>query len=153
MPPENVHPIPTKIEPPEKAASSYEQHLREFFHSSEEDINSPTFDVILLGVGSDGHTASIFPGSPLLREKERWVSTVIAPSYALIPERITLTFPIINKANYAFFLVSGIKKKKIVRSILYNLNTAIKLYPAAMVHPRIKSVWFVDLKAANTIKK
>lgn len=150
-PTENIHPIPTEIEPPEKAAASYEQYLRKFFHSSVEDVTTPTFDLILLGVGDDGHTASLFPNASVLKERERWVTLVDAPPTAKISHRITLTFSVINRANYAFFLVSGDKKKMVVRSILNNFEAASEFYPAAMVHPKIKNVWFVDSEATGTI--
>lgn len=153
IPPENIHPIPTEIEPLEKAAALYEQYLRKFFHSSEEDVTTSIFDLILLGVGDDGHTASLFPNDSILKERKRWVTVVNAPHTAKISHRITLTFSIVNRANYAFFLVSGDKKKMVVRSILNDFKVASKLYPAAMVHPRIMSVWFIDSEAAGTSKK
>jgi 6-phosphogluconolactonase len=146
IPPQNVHRIPTETESPEKAATTYEELLREFFP----DEATHTFDLMLLGMGEDGHTASLFPCPPLLEEKERWVSVVTAPSATRSRIRITLTLPVINKASSIFFLVSGARKMIVVKSILKDYEAASKLYPAAMVHPIDRLVWFVaDYGAAN----
>ncbi len=110
IPLENVHRIPTEIEPLEKAAASYEDELRKILLDSGENAISHSFDLILLGVGEDGHTASLFPGDLALKEKKRWVLPVYAPSSYSIRPRITLTLPLINNSNNIFFLVSGAKR-------------------------------------------
>lgn len=146
IPSQNVHRILTETESPEKAAATYEELLREFFP----DEATHTFDLTLLGMGEDGHTASLFPNTPVLEERERWVSVVTASPTARSHTRITLTLPVINKANSVFFLVSGVRKMVVVKSILKDYEAASRLYPAAMVHPAGRLVWFVaDSKAAN----
>jgi len=150
LPPQNIHRIPVEIEAPERAAESYEKTLREFFKDSEAQV-SPTFDVILLGMGNDGHTASLFPGSPELKERNRWVAAVNAPSFLLPQNRITLTFPLINRSRAIFFLVSGAEKSRVLKSILEEPDKARKLYPAAMVQAREELVWYLDEEAFNSI--
>ncbi|MFQ5820673.1 MAG: 6-phosphogluconolactonase, partial [Candidatus Heimdallarchaeota archaeon] len=135
----NVHRIPTEIKPPEKAAQAYEIQLREYFSTT----TSYTFDLILLGIGEDGHTASLFPKSPILQENKRWVVAVSAPPLILPNTRITLTLPIINKAKSIFFLVAGSKKIGVVKSILNDYKKAAKYYPAAMVQPKHRLIWFI----------
>lgn len=149
IPSQNVHRIQTKAETPDKAASSYERVLREFFHSAQADESIPTFDLTLLGVGNDGHTASLFPGDPVLEERDRWVAAVDASPEAHPRERITLTLPVINRSRNVFFIASGSKKRKVVKSIIENKADAIELYPAAMVRPIEKTVWFVDAEVVN----
>lgn len=111
IPPENIHPIPTDLPQPEDAARAYEATLRTQFPGV-----WPTFDLMLLGLGADGHTASLFPGSPALKEPERWAVAVQAP--AAPPERLTVTMPVINHARQVYFLVSGIEKTKALRCAL-----------------------------------
>jgi len=150
LPPQNIHCINTGLENPGKAADTYEEILREFFRDSEAE-DFPTFDVILLGMGKDGHTASLFPGSPVLDEKNRWVVAVQAPSSFSPKNRITLTLPVINKSISVFFLVSGSEKASVLKSILEEPDTAGKLYPAAMVKARRKLIWYVDEVAFKNI--
>jgi len=142
LPSQNIHRIPAEINPPEKAAGNYERMIREFFKPEEED--SFLFDAMILGVGEDGHTASLFPGSSALAEKSRWVLAVNAPPSFSPQKRITLTFPLINRSRSILFLVSGDKKRKVVREILKNPETARRLYPAAMIHPLGSVAWYID---------
>lgn len=147
LPSPNIHRIPAEINPPEKAAGNYERMIREFFKSEEED--SFLFDAMILGVGEDGHTASLFPGSSALVKKSHWVLAVNAPSSFSPQKRITLTLPLINLSRSIFFLVSGAKKKKVVREILRNPETARRLYPAAMIHPLGSVAWYIDREILN----
>ncbi|RMG55048.1 MAG: 6-phosphogluconolactonase [Acidobacteria bacterium] len=140
LPEENVHPMPTHISPPEEAARAYEQTLRSFFGDA-----GPTFDLVLLGVGADGHTASLFPGSPALRERARWVVVTEAPVEPR--RRLSLTLPAINAADQVMFLVSGEEKRPVMRALLDEPQRARTLYPAAMVRPRGSVAWFVDRAA------
>ncbi len=147
LPSPNIHRIPAEINPPEKAAGNYERMIREFFKSEEED--SFLFDAMILGVGEDGHTASLFPGSSALVKKSQWVLAVNAPSSFSPQKRITLTLPLINLSRSIFFLVSGAKKRKVVREILKNPETARRLYPAAMIHPLGSVAWYIDREILN----
>ncbi|GAG00726.1 unnamed protein product, partial [marine sediment metagenome] len=125
LPSQNIHRIPAEINPPEKAAGNYERMIREFFKPEEE--GSFLFDAMILGVGEDGHMASLFPESSALAEKSHWVLAVNAPSSFSPQKRITLTLPLINLSRSIFFLVSGAKKRKVVREILRNPETARRL--------------------------
>jgi len=159
VPSENVHPIPTEISPPEQAAEAYEKHLREFFGSSVEGDNRratagessrfPLFDLIMLGIGEDGHTASLFPGDKALKEKTRWVAAVNKPRGSPAVPRVTLTLPVINRAKCVLFLVSGTEKRDVVQSIIKDPETARRLYPAAMVQPKGRTLWMLDEGAAG----
>lgn len=146
MPADNVHPIPTENLPPEEAALAYEEVLRNFFKTSSLGVKSTqTFDLILLGVGEDGHTASLFPGNPALQERARWVIPIVAPHSITIEKRITLTFSAINNSRSAIFLVSGEEKRGVVHSIIQN-SVCSKNYPAALIHPQEKRIWYIAEK-------
>ncbi len=147
VPRRNIHRIPAELKPPQRAARAYERTLQRFFEGSPLKNKVRTFDVILLGVGPDGHTASLFPDSPALKEKSRWTSAVEAPPSIQPPQRITLTLPVINGSDRAFFLAAGEKKREIMAAIFRNLRSSGRLYPAAMVSPRREAVWFVDRAA------
>ncbi len=143
IPLQNVHHIQTEKETPEKAAESYERTLVEFFRVSE-GMPDATFDLMLLGIGTDGHTASLFPGSPALSEKGRWVVSTDAPPSVFPKKRITLTLPLINRGRKVFFLAYGEEKKNVIRAILEKPEKARKIYPAAMVRARERLLWYVD---------
>jgi 6-phosphogluconolactonase len=145
IPHKNIHRVPTETESPEEAARSYEQTLKEFFNPSEEK-SSPGFDVMLLGVGIDGHTASLFPGSRALTEKSRWVVSVEAPPSVFPKERITLTLPLINSSREVLFFAFGEEKKNVLRAIFEEPEKAKKVYPAAMVKARERILWYVEKK-------
>ncbi len=147
LPTQNVHRIPTEIEPPERAAEEYELILREFFIASDGDESDGTFDVVLLGIGKDGHTASIFPGSEALDERERWVLPALSPPDFSPQRRITLTVAVLNSARKAFYIVSGVGKRQVLRSILDEPVKSEQLFPAARIHPRENLLWYVDMEA------
>ncbi|TEU05453.1 MAG: 6-phosphogluconolactonase, partial [Candidatus Aminicenantes bacterium] len=113
IPRQNIHRIPTETETPEEAARSYEKTLKEFFNPPD-NKSIPAFDAILLGVGTDGHTASLFPGSRVLGEKSRWVVSVEAPPSVFPKKRITLTLPLINNSREVFFFAFGDEKKNVL---------------------------------------
>jgi 6-phosphogluconolactonase len=119
--------------------------LREFFNNPEDKVSS-AFDVILLGAGPDGHTASLFPQSPALEEKNRWVAAVDAPPSFSTGQRITMTFPLMNRSRAAIFLVSGAEKSPVVEMILEEPDRARKIYPAARIQPTEKLLWYVGKK-------
>ena len=145
IPSRNVHRIPTESDSPQKIAKNYEEELRRFFQStyqSEYDSYFPSFDVILLGLGEDGHTASLFPGDAVLEERERWVAAVDGTSGSPAVPRITLTFPVINQSRCAVFLASGQDKREVFQEIVTCRETAS--YPAARVKPSGRLLWFID---------
>ena len=157
VPSRNVHRIPSEIQPPERAADVYEKILREFFgpsvqndtHSNASDAGEsfPFFDLILLGLGKDGHTASLFPGDRALEERKRWVKAVLTPHGSPPVPRTTLTLPVINRAGCTLFMVSGSGKREVLRSILKAPNSAAPHYPAARVNPEGRLVWLIDEEA------
>jgi len=131
----------------EAAAAEYAKRLAEV--CTERRHGVPRLDLVLLGVGVDGHTASLFPGSPVVRETFRSVAAVHAAA-AAIPERLTLTFPVINAAARVFVLVSGPEKAKVVKAVL--LEKA--LLPAGMVGPTDGELrWFLDASAAGLLPR
>lgn len=127
------------------AAAAYEEELHGFFAGS----SKPVFDLVILGAGVDGHTASLFPGSALLGERTR----IVVPVYRERPDvdRVSLTLPVLNRAANVLFLVSGTGKAEIVCEILKAGNQ--KKYPAGLVQPVDGTLsWFIDAAAASKIK-
>ena len=142
VPPEQVHPIDCEGSPNDSAAR-YEQCLRQFFGPT------PRFDLILLGLGENGHTASLLPGSPVLAERVRWVADVQPGSQPL--QRITLTAPVINHARTVLFLVSGADKASTLRAVHEGARDPDRL-PAQLVQPLDgELLWFVDEPAAAQV--
>jgi 6-phosphogluconolactonase len=149
---ENVHPINTKAESGMTTAKEYAEDLRHFFQmrSTSDSFlqvklatdSPPSFDLLLLGLGRDGHTASLFPGDPALEEEKHWTAWVPNPGQPPPHPRVTLTLPIINQAAEVLFLVSGSEKKAIVEDILHGSPVAEKRYPAARVGAKNHTYWF-----------
>ncbi len=139
----NVHPIPTQLKSPEASARAYEKNLRTFF-----DMKNifPVFDLILLGMGEDGHTASLFPDDTALEEQNQWV----VPARVKSSEpRITLTFPVLNAAKNILFLITGENKRNVLRSILSREDHAFR-YPAARIQPSSGNlIWMLDQAASG----
>jgi len=136
----NIHPMPTDRPDPEQAARAYESNLKDYFAT-----RGPRFDLILLGLGEEGHTASLFPGSPALEEPERWVVAVHAPAEP--PIRLSLTLPVLNRAECVFFLVAGAKKAPALQQALFPAEVPS---PAARVRPlNGQVVWWADPAAAE----
>jgi 6-phosphogluconolactonase len=142
IPATNVHPVPTNFAKPQQAASAYEAELRKYFGSA-----PPAFDAQLLGIGGEGHTASLFPGSPALEEKQRWVAAVRAPADP--PDRLTLTPVVLNCGRHTFFLVAGENKRKILAAIRSEPDSKPSEYPAARIRPPGPVFWFLDQAAAG----
>ncbi|HLX13396.1 MAG TPA: 6-phosphogluconolactonase [Bacteroidota bacterium] len=143
IPPSNVHRIKGELNP-EIAASEYERELKPLFS-----IFNGRCDLIVLGVGADGHTASLFPGSEVLHEHERTAGAVFVPN--LNSWRVTLTLPVINRSQAALFLVAGEEKAAIVGKIFANTH-ATEDMPATMVSPETGTVkWMLDAKAASKL--
>lgn len=141
LPAENVHRIPGEF-PPSQAAERYESELRAFFGEK------PAFDLVFLGMGEDGHTASLFPGSPALAESVRWAMEVehTAPPPPLV-SRVTLTFGVLNAARRVVFLVSGASKAGMFAQAWRGGNT-----PAGRIRPQNgELLWLVDQAAASAL--
>ena len=138
----NIHPIPTESVSPESAASSYERELKSFYGGEHLDPARPLFDVTLLGLGPDGHTASLFPGTAVLAERDRWVAAVVGTKSEA---RITLTYPALESSRRAAFLVAGKEK----RAIFDQLRRGNADLPAARLRPTGSLYLFGDLAAAG----
>jgi len=145
IPPGNIHRMIGEREPAE-AAAAYETELRKFFAVKRGDC--PCFDLIFLGLGEDGHTASLFPGTPAPDETKRWVTAVYVEK--LQSYRLTLTLPLINAATNVTFLVSGASKAPIVGRIM-RAPGADDL-PAARVRPANGApTWMITQEAATSL--
>lgn len=143
LPDANIHRIKGE-EGPVAAAQSYEEDLRIFFGGP----GVPVFDLIMLGVGEDGHTASLFPGSPSLQETVR----LAVPVYLERPkrDRVTLTLPVLKHAAHVLFLASGRAKADVVSGVLDGNN--VRRYPAGLVRPVNGEVtWLIDREAAEKL--
>lgn len=141
VPPENIHPIPTDGKP-EDAARRYERILQEAYGAPTLNPSRPLFDIVLLGMGPDGHTASLLPGDKLLDERERWVAAV---AHGRPEVRITLTYPAIESSRHIAFLVEGRAKAAMLGSI----RAGGSQVPAARVRPVGELIWFADRTAAG----
>jgi 6-phosphogluconolactonase len=113
-PDRNVFPIPTDAGSPQEAARRYERMLRGLFPGAA----FPAFDLVLLGLGADGHTASLFPGGPECEERSRWCLASFAPAGTAVRERVTLTLPVLNAARCVAFLVTGEDKRNALSALL-----------------------------------
>ncbi|MFC1508820.1 6-phosphogluconolactonase [Candidatus Omnitrophota bacterium] len=139
----NIFRMTGETRPEEQAAIDYERSIRDFDKSKGvRNMEFPSFDLILLGVGNDGHTASLFPGNEVLQEQKRWVSTVTAPPDMPVRKRLTLTVPVINNASGILFLVSGAGKHDIVEAVFYS-PTAGTQYPAAQIAAKNDTLWLI----------
>ncbi|MFP4257566.1 MAG: 6-phosphogluconolactonase [Desulfovermiculus sp.] len=143
-----IHEIDDTLAPRE-AARAYQIEIKETLQPPNGQL--PRFDLILLGMGQDGHTASLFPGHEVLQEKQKWVAPVLdAPKPP--PERITLTLPVINYAREVIFVVTGTEKAPALRAILYEQDHGQNL-PAALVDPTHGHLqWLVDEAASHQLK-
>jgi 6-phosphogluconolactonase len=141
-PRENIHPIPTDTASPDKSAERYERELKSFYGAQRLDPMRPLFDVVLLGVGPDGHTASLFPNDPALQETDRWVVGVPKANAAPFVPRVTLTLPALASCREMLFEVSGAGKAAILTRVLNGENL-----PAVRARSGGETVWLVD-KAA-----
>lgn len=143
IPPANIHPIRCGVSP-QHTALEYEQDLKQFFSTQ-----NPNFHLILLGLGSNGHVASLFPHTPVLNEKDRWVSEVYVEELGM--HRVTFTAPFINKASQVVFLVSGADKAQVLEDVLEGPYQPSEL-PAQLIRPAGKHpIWLVDKAASHKL--
>jgi 6-phosphogluconolactonase len=142
-PRQNVHPIATDAADPDKAAKLYEEDLKKFYGAGRLDPARPLFDLVLMGLGGDGHTASLFPHSPALNEKERWVIGVAKAGMEPYVPRVTLTFPALASSREMLFLVDGADKRAILSRVLSGEDL-----PAHRAYCDGELVWLIDRAAA-----
>ena len=144
-PASNIHPIPTSTADPadpDRSAALYEQELKSFYGADELDPARPLFDLVLMGVGPDGHTASLFPGYPTIDETDRWVTGVPRANVEPFVPRVTLTLPALASCREMLFEVAGTGKRAILTRVLAGENL-----PANRAQSNGETVWLVDRAA------
>jgi 6-phosphogluconolactonase len=141
-PSDNIHAVPTEGLNADDAAMAYQEELIRFYGAATLDPARPLLDVNLLGLGPDGHTASLFPGTAALDERDRWV---VAVSGAKEEDRITLTYKALNSSRRAAFLVEGAGKREMLRRLLAGDETI----PAGCIAPVGELIVFADAAAAG----
>jgi 6-phosphogluconolactonase len=145
VPETNIHPVQTNVPSASDAAALYEKEIVNFFAPLTDGM--PVFDCILLGIGEDGHTASLFPGNRVLREQDRFAVPVDDTTHT--HPRITLSLPVLNHAENIIFLVSGKRKAPTVRKIVRKENPSL---PASMIQPAHNNLFFfLDRDAASLL--
>lgn len=142
IPSERIHPMPVDGAP-DDAAMRYEALLKRTYGADRFDPARTLFHIMLLGLGSDGHTASLIPGQPVLEERRRWVAAVTGGRSEV---RITLTYPAIESSRTIAFLAVGREKAAAVRAV----RAADRNFPAARIETSGEVIWFVDRAAAGT---
>ena len=143
IPSENIHRIQGELKDHHQAATLYQEALSESLDRNEQGI--PIFDLVLLGIGTDGHIASLFPGTPLLSETKKYVGAVYVPK--LHTWRLSITYPVINNAKNIFILAAGEDKQSILKNVLSNGHQE-PIYPVQRIQPRGQLTWYLDKKAA-----
>jgi 6-phosphogluconolactonase len=141
-PADNIHPIPTDLAGPDRSARQYESELKSYYGASVLNPARPLFDLVLMGVGPDGHTASLFPGYPAIEETERWVVGVPEAHVEPLVPRVTLTVPALGSCREMLFEVAGADKRAILTRVLEGENL-----PAGRACSIGETLWLVD-KAA-----
>jgi 6-phosphogluconolactonase len=149
IPIKNIFPIPVEVQDVHVAAKEYGETIKSFFHGTN---SMPVFDLIWLGLGDDGHTASLFPHNPSLAVTDEWI---VGSKPGVLPppvDRITFTLPLINAALEVSFLVAGEKKARIVGQVIEGAHS-IEDYPAVGVNPTAgKLTWMLDRAAASLLR-
>lgn len=141
-PAQNIHPIPTETGNPDASADAYERELKSFYGAAHLDPARPLFDLVLMGVGPDGHTASLFPGYPALAETGRWVVGVPRANVEPFVPRVTLTLPALASCAEMLFQIAGSGKRAILTRLLANENL-----PADRARSAGETVWLADRAA------
>lgn len=151
-PRENMFPVPTQLASATAAAAAYASTINTVFGTRDAG-EPPQFDLVLLGLGADGHVAALFPGADSLSVTDRWV---VASRPGILPpqvDRITMTFPVFNAARTVLFLVTGAAKAAIVHDVLEG-NRSRDECPAAGIAPENGALyWFVDEAAASRLRR
>jgi 6-phosphogluconolactonase len=138
----NIHPIPTDTADPDQAARRYASELQSFYGATALESARPLFDMVLMGVGPDGHTASLFPGYPAVEETGRWVVGVPQAHVAPFVPRVSLTLPALNSCREMLFELSGPDKRAILTRVLAGENL-----PANRAHSAGETIWLADRAA------
>ncbi|MEQ1829107.1 MAG: 6-phosphogluconolactonase [Pirellula sp.] len=149
----SVYPVGIKVKSPERAAAEYETQLREVLgaEKGERDEDFPAIDIVLLGLGDDAHTASLFPETDALKETRRLYVANFVPKFSAY--RLTLTAPVINAARNVAFLVCGVSKRPAVDVVLHGPRHPDE-YPAQLIEPKLGRLWwFLDTAAASEVLK
>jgi 6-phosphogluconolactonase len=147
VPPQNVHRIKTEDPDAGRAATEYARELRDFFGGG--DVTLPRLDLVLLGMGADGHTASLFPGSAALHEEKSWVAANWVEKFRTY--RVTMTPPLLNNATCVVFLVQGEEKAESLRAVLYG-ERQTEMYPSQLIQPvHGECHWLIDRTAAKLL--
>jgi 6-phosphogluconolactonase len=142
-PDQNIHQIETAATDPDGAARRYEDELKRFYGADRLDPARPLFDFMLMGLGHDGHTASLFPNSPALEETERWAVGVAQAGMEPFVPRVTLTFPALASTREMLFLVDGGGKREILDRVFRGEDL-----PARRASSHGELVWLIDRDAA-----
>jgi 6-phosphogluconolactonase len=142
-PRKNIHPIATDTSYPDGAARLYEDDLKAFYGADRLDQARPLFDLVLMGLGTDGHTASLFPYSPALGDKVHWVVGIAEAGMEPFVPRVTLTFPTLASTRELLFLVDGADKRNILNRVLSGEDL-----PAHRAYSNGELVWLVDRAAS-----
>lgn len=145
FPSANIHPVPTGASNPDADAQEHEEHLRQFFQVAPGDF--PALDVILLGMGDDGHTASLFPHTDVLQVRDR----LIAVGNKGGQPRLTFTAPLINHAHCVIFLVTGSNKRPALAQVFANDGDDLT-YPSRLIQPQGELWWLLDEAAGGELK-
>ena len=141
IPKENICRMRFEIKPVAKAAAAYEMFLKKFFLVRGLKKGFGSFDIVIAGVGPDGHTSSLFPGdAKALNEKTHWIISIKAPDWALTKDRITMTFPLINSARTVLMLIGAPVKGEVIDRVL----KGDKAYPASRTKAKEEIKWFID---------
>jgi 6-phosphogluconolactonase len=138
----NIHPFPTELADPDASAEHYANELKSFYGADQLDPARPLFDLVLMGVGPDGHTASLFPDDPALDETARWVVGVPEANVEPFVPRVTLTLPALNSCREMLFEVAGPEKRAILTRVFGGDNL-----PANRARSSGETVWLVDQAA------
>ncbi|MBR1088065.1 6-phosphogluconolactonase [Bradyrhizobium manausense] len=135
----HIHPIPTMVENPDESAAAYAHALQAFYGSDRLDPLRPLFDLVLMGAGPDGHTASLFPGYPAIEETTRWVVGVPKANVAPFVPRVSLTLPVLASCREMLFEISGHDKQPILTRLLDG-----ETLPANRARSNGETIWLVD---------
>ncbi|MDA9479463.1 6-phosphogluconolactonase [Bradyrhizobium sp. CCBAU 65884] len=138
----HIHPIPTTADNPDRSAEAYARELQAFYRSERLDPARPLFDLVLMGAGPDGHTASLFPGFPEIEETERWVVGVPKANVAPFVPRVSLTLPALASCREMLFEIAGHDKQPILTRIVNG-----ETLPALRARSNGETVWLVDRAA------